>query len=242
MHSEWVLGSADDRNWDLIVSYYETELAPPEPAAMLWSHQPGGNKYPALYSLITEHLDLILSYEYIFVPDDDLVFEAGSINMLFQHLAKNDVDLGQPSLDPRSFSSRAVTVYNPLCSIRFTNWIEGMAPCFKASILLDCLWTFPLSRTGWGLDNAWSHIIDSRGGNIAIVDAVQMFHPRPFGGPNHRSTALCGRTPYDDLREVHATLGIQEPRVILRKAIDRDGRRISDHELYRSPNFLVPPF
>ncbi|MFN3311326.1 MAG: DUF707 domain-containing protein [Thermomonas sp.] len=180
VHPGWLSGA--DRHFDLYVSYF--------------GHQPGryadhaeyhedrkGMKWPVLGELLQAHPELIERYEYFWLPDDDLVTDAATINRLFDFAAAYRLALAQPALTRDSYYTWPLLLQDARFQLRYTRFIEVMAPVFDRAALRTCLPTFTESTSGWGLDSVWPRLLAARGEQaIAIVDAAAVYHSRPVGG------------------------------------------------------------
>jgi hypothetical protein len=96
-----------------------------------------------------------------------------------------DLELAQPSLSLDSYFSWGITVQIPTTQLRWTNFVETMVPCFKATLLVRCLPTLIRYISGWGLDWVWPRLADAEARKVAIIDRIAVTHTRPFGGPNY---------------------------------------------------------
>jgi hypothetical protein len=240
LHPEW-LKPTSQRTWDLLVSYFGNN-----PSAFKdddhYRHYSLGPKMQALHSLCCEHRDLVRSYDYVWLPDDDLATTGDQITLLFDTCRRFNIALGQPSLTDDSFVAHPVTINNPNYYLRFTNYVELMAPCFNRQALELCLPTFCENLSGWGQDNLWAHILILHSLKLAVVDAVQVRHTRQVGGPNYaalREKGISAEHEYQELLRRHRLR-----RVFIRStgAVGKDGRLISDSQFAReSPLWITPP-
>lgn len=61
--------------------------------------------------------------------------------------------------------------------MRFTNFVELMAPTFETHFLNTTVWsTLTEAYTGWALDFIWPFLLKFPRDKVAIVDAVCMGH------------------------------------------------------------------
>ncbi len=228
LHEEWLAGSAE-RNWDLIVNYFgdDPQRYRKDDVQRINSKGP---KWPALHDLIKEHGETVFGYERIWLPDDDLRATKAGINSLFNIVEKHALTLAQPALTPDSHLGHLITLRNRSFQLRFTNFVEIMAPCFSRDFLMQMLPSFNANLTGWGLDFIWPTKI-SDWMRIAIIDAVTVCHTRPVGGPNYQHLAAGGKTPQQELHEVLAKYGLTavDPPYV-RGGIDKPGRRLSIYD------------
>lgn len=81
LHPHWLAGDGD-RTWDLIVSYYgdDPDIFKVDDVVRIDSKGP---KWPALYALFSLYPNLSKDYDYIWLPDDDLMATKADINRLF---------------------------------------------------------------------------------------------------------------------------------------------------------------
>jgi len=173
LHESWLAGE-QDRQWDLLVNYFGDD-------PNRFRHgdvrriDSKGPKWPALYELITELSDDIRAYDYVWLPDDDLACDQNTINKFFNICRDYNLELSQPALSSDSHLGHAITLRNHSFQLRFTNFVEIMAPCFSADFLCRCTPSFGENLSGWGLDYLWpSWVTDAS--RIAIIDATSIRH------------------------------------------------------------------
>jgi hypothetical protein len=236
LHPTW-LASENPRNWDLVVSYYGDDpdiFRGPEVTRI----DGKGPKWPALHSLLQERPDLITNYEYIWLPDDDLAADRQTINLLFETCATFHLEAAQPSLAWESYSTHLVTLHHENSVIRFTNFVEVMAPCLSSAMLARALPFFADNLSGWGIDFIWATLADHPACGIAVLDSVTVRHTRPIGGPNYRMLRQSGISPLVELRafcKKHAV----DPRIVTYAALDRHGRLVSSERHERLFNLRL---
>ena len=120
-------------------------------------------------------------YRYVMLADDDLLMTEKHVSAFFQKCATQHANLAQPALTHESPSSHLIVFRNTRFLLRRTSFVEIMAPCFRASVLKDLLWTLDLTETGWGwgLDHLWPKLIEYE--RTYIFDSTPMFHTLPVG-------------------------------------------------------------
>lgn len=196
LHEHWLTGPAP-RNWDLVVSYFGDDPHRYRTGDTLRLDRKGP-KWPALHHVLTVDLaESIDDYDYIWLPDDDLATDTTTINELFEYAARYRLSLSQPALTEDSYYTHEITLVDRRFELRYTNFVEIMAPCFRREFLLRCLPTFDGTRTGWGLDFHWPRFAADTS-SIAIVDAVTVRHTRPVGGPNLTAARAAGVDPWTE--------------------------------------------
>jgi len=228
LHEQWLAGGGE-RNWDLIVNYFGDN---PEQYRRSDVHRVDskGPKWPALHDLIKKLDQNVFCYDRVWFPDDDLRATKADINSLFDIFERRGLALAQPALTPDSHLSHLITLRNRSFHLRYTNFVEIMAPCFSRDFLKQMLPSFNANLSGWGLDYIWPTGI-SDWARIAIIDAVAICHTRPVGGPNYRHVAASGKSPHQEMQEVmakHGLTAIEQPYV--RGGIDMSDRQFSIHD------------
>jgi hypothetical protein len=76
-----------------------------------------------------------------------------------------------------SIAGHIVTLTNRSFKLRFTNFVEIMAPCFSRNFLKRCAPSFGANLSGWGLDYLWPTWAESPS-KVAIIDSVAVRHTR----------------------------------------------------------------
>jgi hypothetical protein len=221
LHPQWLKGDGA-RNWDIVVNYFgdDPDLYKQADVTRIDSKGP---KWPALHGLIESNPSLASDYEYIWLPDDDLLTTKTDINSLFDLVKQYKLEVAQPSLTWNSYFSHIITLRNNKAKVRFTNYVEVMAPCLSASMLRKASPLFASNLSGWGLDFVWATLADNPENSIAIIDDVEVQHTRPVGGPNYNLLREKGVSPWDELRALCAAHGLDEqPILVTYKAIRRD--------------------
>lgn len=228
LHPQW-LANRRARNWDLVVSYFgdDEDMFHGSEGVRVDSKGP---KMPALFALISEGWDRISTYEYIWLPDDDLAISGDDITVFFSLCKKYGLALAQPSLTENSFVYHAITVHNPRYLLRFTNYVEMMAPCFSREALERCLNTFGENLSGWGQDHIWARLLCPQAHRLAVVDAVQMKHTRPFGGPNYVVLKERGISAEQELQQILGRYGTQREFLESIGAVSLNGEILADDE------------
>jgi hypothetical protein len=182
LHTSWAQDVPEqERSWDLCISYYgKPENFPPQDFSEYASLQHLDRKFIALKKLM--HKDSVLwAYDYVMFPDDDLQMKWSDLNVLFEVCREYELQLAQPSLDPTGVVNYESTRQNSKYLLRFVSMVEIMAPVFSMAALRVCIHTFDFNLSGFGIDYAWSRLVDGPLTKIAIVDKVAVLHTRPSG-------------------------------------------------------------
>ena len=217
LHREWIAGAG--RDFDLFISYYGKTLDRWRDDAEFYEARPGP-KWTGLAALVSEHAALIDDYDAIWLPDDDLSVDTATLNRMFAFFCAHRLHLAQPALTANSYHTWDTLLQEPGCHLRYTRFVDVMAPLFSRAALQVCAPTFWESRSGWGLDWVWPTLCDEAGLDaIAVIDATPVRHTRPVGGElyrNHRDL-----DPRADAQRVIRKYGLQEVRAIAKYSIDR---------------------
>ena len=183
-----------------------------------------GPKWPPLQALVDGHPEWLGRYDRVMFPDDDLELSKSDLNRFFDICAEHNLELAQPSLTPDSPVTHPLLIQNTACRLRFTNFVEVMAPCFSSGLLRVALPTFNATQSGWGIDWLWPRLATNKASGIAIVDAVAMRHTRPLGGPNYDAMKAQGISPDAELDAFWKRHGITTMQIEIHRVQLRSGR------------------
>ena len=147
-------------------------------------------KWRAFYDL-TYDTSPVWAYDHICIADDDLMLTWGDINRMFEICWRNGLHLAQPALHPTSHITHPHTAQQPEFSLRFTDFVEGMAPVFSRSALEACRECFRDTVYGFGIDHLWPSLIGSLRTRIAIIDEIAMVHTRPMASRYNLQAAIA---------------------------------------------------
>jgi hypothetical protein len=178
LHEGW-LEHDGERGFDLLIAAYEPTVEAREASQTARVLVPGPTigGYARIFRLYPE---LLRSYEFIGLFDDDLIASQEDIERLFRVGRAHNLDLFQPALSWDSHFSYAATLAQKGYRLRFTNAVEMMCPVFSASHLQRAL---PLFELGYetGVDLLWTRLTDNPWFRYAIVDEVVFNHTRAVG-------------------------------------------------------------
>ena len=151
-------------------SYLKTENENVSEEQLLKSFNP-------IYRL--SHQALLCIDEYFFLMDDDIEMSTEEVNKLFRMMREYNLKIAQPSL-VMSYYTYEHTLHNPLCILRYTNFVEMMVPCFSREALIKVLPTFEKKVRGCGIEFHWPILINTNRQDMAIIDLVHAKHVRPL--------------------------------------------------------------
>lgn len=189
----WAKTPRGDRDWDLVLSPYQDVPDLDDFDADAVIPLPGG-KWEAIHALFEAHPDWLENRALIWLPDDDLEGDAATVARLFAIARDKDLDLSQPALTPDSAFSHFVTVRHLLTKLRYTNFVELMAPLMTPSVLRAALPDMRGRAGAKGLDFIWHRFVRAPAERrVAVIDACAMAHRRPLGGALAPAMADKGR-------------------------------------------------
>jgi len=197
-----LIGEDPDRNWDCCVSWYST---PREERVAEYYETVGENKFDA-FEMFFRQTRTERPYRYYLVLDPDVYFRPGDVSRFLALCDRYGLFLAQPSLRWGTNANFIVTLWNPACTVRQVSYVEVMAPCFSYAAVEELIGTFQLSRSTWGIDTAWSSLLQDSS-RIAVVDAVRVDHTKPAdlsNGPFYRRMRQLGVDPTQEHSRVKA--------------------------------------
>ncbi len=226
LHRNWLLEARTTRNWDLQLSTYDEKLSDLDGGDFPLSVDTG-TKWDSVCRYLRANPGLLDRYDYIMFPDDDLLFEPNGLSNLFEIMAANDLDIGQPSLLPSSHISYPVTAHCPEFRLRYANYVEPMCPIIRTAYLRMLLPVLDRWPTGWGQDDIWTMMMAKPAYRAAFIDASPILHTRPlYTGAVYKTFEKLGMNPEGDLKEIRSSFrGLPLPKLIY-GGITLSGRKV----------------
>lgn len=136
-----------------------------------------GYKMDMAYNYIESHPWFLDEYEYVFLVDDDIRMTASSVNRLFDVMKDYNLEIAQPALT-LSYGTYYITMHDPTCMLRYTDFVEMMMPCFSRDALLKVLPTFKEKVRWQGIEFHWPVLIDTCHKDMAVIDDILAVHAR----------------------------------------------------------------
>lgn len=231
LHPEWIRDSP--RDFDLFISYYGKVEGRYAADGDYYEARPGP-KWPCIAALLEQHRELIDEYDAFWFPDDDLSVGTAVINRMFAFFCAHRLCLAQPALTRDSYHTWSTLLQEPGCHLRYTGFVEVMAPLFSRAALKVCAPTFSESPSGWGLDWVWPTLCRrAQLDGIAVLDATPVWHTRPVGGELYRNNRELD--PRADAARVIRKYGLQEVRAVAKYSIER---KVKDVPLQPAERFM----
>ncbi len=181
-----------EQNFDYALSWFG-DTPPQHAEGAVFVHHVKGAKWPGLEQTLLAHWDQIQAYSHVWLPDDDLLCVPEQVSRMFSICSDLHLDLAQPALTPDSYFTHVSTLQHAAFQLRFTNFVEIMAPVLSADLLARVFHTLKNQISGFGLDAVWPRF--SRMGKVAIIDDTPVKHTRPVGGPNYKFNKAAGLAP-----------------------------------------------
>ena len=226
LHEEWLINS-DSKSWDLILLYYDEDSFRRTQSQEGKSYFYPGGKWEAYYNFFRDYPEVLNDYDFFWFADDDISIQGKAINKMFQSMNDYDLDIAQPAMSLDSYFSYLVTIQCEFLKIRFSNFVEVMAPCLRKSVVKDMLPFFKDAFTGMGLDSIWTHKTRKEPNKIAILDEVVMTHTRPVGGPLHQKLKEKNITFEEEISSNINKIGIKQVKPVIFSAIDHENNFLS---------------
>lgn len=206
LHPSAVAG-LENQNFDYALSYFGDDEPSAEGAVFV--HKQKGAKWPGLERTLAAHWDTIQQYRYVWLPDDDLLCQPELVSRMFLICDELQLDLAQPALTRDSYFTHLISMQHSEFQLRFTNFVEIMAPVLSIDMLARIFPTLKGSVSGYGLDNLWPRLTQL--GKVAVIDETPVKHTRPVGGPNYVFNKEAGLTPAQEARVALARHFVETP-------------------------------
>jgi hypothetical protein len=172
----------DTRNFDLCIVYYGsddkvfTRYKNDADRAIRFK----GMKWENVWHVFSAH-QFWKEYDYIWIPDDDLLVDVEGVNKMFYVVTHEQIPLSQPSLLDVNVSHKVlIHDRHHLVDTKDTSFVEIQMPCFDKRtledvfipILRDChAW----NKSGWGFDFYWSQRVSG----MKLINCVSVLHTKP---------------------------------------------------------------
>ena len=130
LHPHWLAGDGD-HTWYLVVSYFgdDPDIFKVDDGVRIDSKGP---KWPALYELFSLYPNLATDYDYIWLPDDDLMASKADINRLFDICVAYGLEVGPSGPDMEQLLRRRLRKQGQKITVRVEHlrWRSGAARAY----------------------------------------------------------------------------------------------------------------
>jgi hypothetical protein len=174
LHPRW-LESGEPRQWDLAIGV--AAGASGCAGAMggdVLQVELAGLKWPALHRLLADRGVDWTRYDYVWLPDDDLVARCDDINRMFELMRGLDLHLAQPSFSADSHPRLMLAAHHPRFAVRYTSCVDTCAPAFSRAALERALPTLEGADPAAPLGLVWPTLLDLPSQQCAVIDRVQV--------------------------------------------------------------------
>lgn len=232
-HAGW-LAQPGDRSFDVALIYYGEQRGRYRGESDHY-HECRGFKYPLAARMLDSLGSAADRYTHVWLPDDDIEATPDEVERLFQIARDHGLAIAQPAIARGDVSYRALRPH-PGLRLRYTGFVEVMCPLFSRDALAAVRHTFTDARSAWGIDWAWTRLVDRR--QVAVVDDVGVRHTRPLAsGAVYRELERLGESPTTECRRTMRRYGVHGLAIRLRRrqlkygtvtcrAIDALGREV----------------
>ena len=170
-HCNWIDNHLHERSFDLIILSQEKDIAFSENCQdelISFSAETNAD----YLSWFRENPWIFDVYSYIAILNERVIASQQLIDRLFAYVEALGVSIAQPALMEKSPYREVITRCHGSFLHRWTNWVEFLAPVFKASYLRNCTSSSRLSSLLTGNEFIWSSSCHNIPGDIAIIDAI----------------------------------------------------------------------
>ncbi len=209
LHPCWI-DAGRPRDWDLFLCPYQP--IPEQTVDCVVGDVIPGLKWTGIRELLNGW-DGWREYDYVWLPDDDILATQSTIAEMFDVARRLGLDLFAPALHEASHFAHFSTMRNTRFFGRRVGFVEIMVPAFSVRALERLLPTLDGTETGWGwgLDSVWPKLLGYE--KVAILDGLPVVHTRPVGVMRDGGLAERVLAESDALlaqhecRQVHTTFG-----------------------------------
>lgn len=165
-----------------------------------------GFKFNLIWEVLSNDLDIIDNYDYIWLTDDDILVDGEDLNKMFDWMHSNNSILSQISLTKDSYWSWRILINidekRRRKEYRNLTTVEIMMPCMRIDFFKKQFHFWEDRYSGYGLDSfIWPTILDNnyeiKDKDVVVLDFIQAKHTRPVGNPDFYNK--LPRHPHDEL-------------------------------------------
>jgi hypothetical protein len=197
-----------ERSWDLLVNVWDgtAEHGPHE----YLSHA-GTTKLAGVQEILAANPELLDAYETFFLIDDDIETTAEAIDRAFALFTEHALWVAQPALPAHSHANFVTHIVESRFLLRYVDHVEVMMPMFARDALRQCVDTFALTQSSWGIDWLWWPRLGRPRNRFAILDATPMHHTKPAdetGGAFYRKLMAQGINARQEMEQLLTAHGL----------------------------------
>jgi len=182
--------------FDVALVYFGDEpITPPKSKYFLANKD---FKVPNFIQLAREFPE-VLSYDYFFFVDDDLVFESDVFTSWLNSIIENHLDVSQPSLTTDSKADWPHLKHQASLQIDYDQFVEVQCFCLSKHALRLSLPFFFMAKTGTGLDIAIYLLCQRHKLRSGVIHQLRIQHP-------HRANEQTVRKQFAEFKSFNPQL------------------------------------
>lgn len=166
------------RDWDLVTNWYGFDAV--DLSIGEFSFAQRGTKFTGIAKALKTYPEAFEGYEQILLLDDDLIFEFGDIDRLFEAARAHDLSLFQAALTPKSHCIWPALKDRRAKGVQHFNTVEIMMPGFSMEFLRQIAPLFDETISGFGLDLAYGVEAHTQGRRAGVIYDVRARHLKPI--------------------------------------------------------------
>jgi hypothetical protein len=142
------------------------------------------DKSPSKFEKFKKYVDsktiCVEDYDAFWIADDDIRIKQIDLLKFFDVFFQHNLEIAQPGCLGYAMGKQIVR-RDSRYTLRYSNYVDGMAPMFSRHALRKCLHTFEGSESGRGIDHVWAALLGNPLDKIAVIDESLMVHMKPSG-------------------------------------------------------------
>ena len=240
LHPTWLMQKDVERTWDLHVSYFGDKGAPQcaDEDGVSFTQDAAKYKWGGMHVCLSKSPFNLDDYEYVALPDDDLVVSTEGWNRAFALMKQYDLHAAQLALHQSSFYTINMTLQRPGTRLRYTNYVEFMSPVIRADVLKHIAQYFTDPQSSWGIDHVVGDMLKDKPKSMAMLDAAPALHTRAHGvSAMYKDMTQGGLNYYEQEAAFLGRLGLKRIDRETVGALDNDGNPVADLTWSKKPIF-----
>ena len=159
-----------------------------------------GSKFQNFYYIFQKHKEKLLSYDYIFIADDDIIITPENIELMFETTKTYNLWISQPSFKHESKISWGITKNKPHLKLAYTNFVEVNTPVICTKKLEQWMEKYDPILIGWGIDLLFIQVLGiHEKQRYAVLHNVSCINPHDSYKGGKRELTLI---PYCNKRSI----------------------------------------
>jgi len=143
------------------------------------------SKFEKFFKHVKNNEITLEDFDLFWIADDDIRISRLDFINFIDRFQNYNLEIAQPGCLGFAMGNQIVR-RDLRYDIRFSNYVDGMAPLFSRYALSLCLPTFQGCESGRGIDHVWAALLKNPKKRIGIIDSSLMFHLNPSGAKYSR--------------------------------------------------------